>query len=98
VFLWCCRLTPHTLYQSLGSSDKERQSAYRDLFRTELEREAIDDIRLAINQDQPLGNERFLTRIEKMTGIRRQARPRGRPRLKPDAVDAAMEGQGVLSL
>jgi len=92
------RLTPHTLYQSLGSSDKERQSAYRALFRTELDREAIDDIRLAVNQDQPLGNERFLARIEKMTGIRRQAKPRGRPRLNPNTVDAAAEGQGVLSL
>jgi len=45
-----------------------------------------------------LGNERFLARIEKMTGIRRQAKPRGRPRLNPDTVDAAAEGQGVLSL
>ena len=92
------RLAPHALYQSLGGTDQERQSAYRSLFRTELDCEAIDDIRLAINQDQPIGNERFLAKIEKMTGIRREARPRGRPRLEADAPDAVAEWQGRLSL
>lgn len=92
------RLTPHTLYQSLGNTDQERQSAYRSLFRTELDREAIDDIRLAINQDQPIGNERFLAKIEKMTGVRRKARPRGRPRLEADTPDAVAKGQGLLNL
>jgi putative transposase len=92
------RLSPHVLYQALGSTEKERQSAYRGLFRTELDREAIDDIRLALNQDQPIGNERFLARIEKMTGIRRQAKPRGRPRLQPNTIEGVAEGQGKLNL
>ena len=92
------RLTPHALYQALGQAEKDRQSAYRELFRTELDREAINDIRLAINQDQPIVNERFLARIEKMTGIRRQAKTRGRPRLKQDAARTPVEGQGVLKL
>ena len=91
-------LTPHTLYQSLGGDDKARQSAYRKLFRTELDREAIDDIRLAFNQNQPMGNERFYAKIEKMSGIRRQARPRGRPRVEPAAQSMAVEGQGELAL
>jgi putative transposase len=92
------RLTPHPLYQALGRTDKERQLFYRKLFRAELDREAIDDIRLALNQNQPMGNERFHARIEKMTGIRRQAKPRGRPRLEPVAKSAAVEGQGELAL
>jgi putative transposase len=91
-------LTPHILYQALGSSDKERQSAYRAPFRIELDREAIDDMRLDINQDQLIGNEGFLAKIEKMTGIRRQARPRGWPRLSYDAVETAAESQGALIL
>jgi putative transposase len=61
----------------LGANDRERQTAYRALFGAELERAAIDDIRLAITQSQPLGNARFYARIEKMTGTRREARPRG---------------------
>jgi putative transposase len=75
------RLTPHPLYLALGATARECQTAYRALFRTHLDQEVIDDIRLALNQSQPLGNERFLARIEKMTGIRREARPGGRPRL-----------------
>ena len=67
-----------------GRNDKERQAAYRALFRAHLDRAAIDDIRLALTQGQPLGNDRFYAKIEQMTGIRREAKPRGRPR-----VDAA---------
>ena len=59
---------------------------------------AIDDIRLALNQSQPLGNERFYAKIEKLTGARREARPRGRPRLQPDASAGTIEGQGELKL
>jgi len=77
------RLTAHSLYLSLGRGDKGRQAAYRALFRTQLDRTAIDDIRLALHQSQPLGNARFHDKIEKMTGIRREAKPRGRPRLAP---------------
>ena len=73
-------LTPHPLYLSLGEDDRARQSAYRALFRAQLDKAAVDYIRLALGQNQPLGNERFYARIEKLTGQRREARPRGRPR------------------
>lgn len=92
------RIDPHVLYRGLGRNDKERQASYRAMFRTELDRAAIDDIRLAINQNQPMGNERFLARIEAMTGIRRQARPRGRPRLESELAEGSSEGQGALGL
>jgi putative transposase len=58
----------------------------------------MDDIRLALNQNQPLGNERFYAKIEKMVGIRREAKPRGRPRLEADAKQSELEGQGKLAL
>lgn len=74
------RLTPHPLYLALGRSDTDRLNAYRALFRASLDQAAIDDIRLALNQNQPLGNHRFMTSIERATGERREARPRGRPR------------------
>ena len=43
----------------------------------------LADIRLALNQTQPLGNSRFFDAIEQATGQRREAKPRGRPR-KPE--------------
>jgi putative transposase len=90
-------ITPHSLYHALGKTDEERQSAYRALFRTQLDREAIDNIRLALNQSQPLGNERFYQQIEKMTGQRREGKPRGRPRVTSDS-DNDMINQGELGL
>ena len=60
--------------------EADRLAVYRALFRAELDDEAIDDIRLALNQGQPLGNSRFADEIERATGQRREVRPRGRPR------------------
>ena len=37
--------------------------------------EAVADIRLALNQTQPLGNSRFLDVIEQATGQRREPKP-----------------------
>jgi putative transposase len=77
-------LTLHPVYEALGRDPDERRSAYRALFRPELDAEAIGDIRRALNQGQPLGDSRFLDGIERVTGERREVRPRGRPR-KSDA-------------
>ena len=92
------RLTPHALYLALGGTDKARQTAYRALFSAPLDRAVIDDIRLALNQSQPLGNERFYARIAKVTGVRREARARGRPRREVIAGTAAAREQGELGL
>jgi putative transposase len=80
-------LTPHPLYATLGHDAASRLTAYRELFKQVLPDKTIDDIRLALNQTQPLGNSRFFDAIEQATGERREAKPRGRPR-KP-AQDAA---------
>ncbi|OIR01047.1 transposase IS200 like protein [mine drainage metagenome] len=90
-------LTPHPLYQALGAPGEERQNAYRALFRSQLDGEAVNDIRLALNQSQPLGNERFYQHIEQMTGRRRESKPRGRPRAAPEGA-GSMAGQGELEL
>ena len=91
------RVTPHSLYHALGQTDRARQTAYRALFRAQVDCGAIDHIRLALNQNQPLGNGRFYTMIEQMMGTRREARPRGRPRLENDG-KPTLEGQGELEL
>ncbi len=82
----------------IGEYDAVCQKAYRTLFRAQLDKAAVDDIRLALAQNQPLGNERFYARIEKLTGLRREARPRGRPRILSDENIAAELGQGELGL
>ena len=91
------RIATHPLYRGLGAGDKSRQSAYGALFRSELDAPAIDDIRLALNQSQPLGHSRFLAKIEKVAGERREPRPRGRPRIRDAELDVPA-GPGKLDV
>lgn len=91
-------LTPHALYLALGQDEAQRLSTYRALFRAQLDKSTIDDIRLALNQNQPLGNSRFYDKIERMTGQRREAKPRGRPRVKREDATPADRRQGELRL
>ena len=91
-------LAPHPLYLALGQDCKEREAAYRELFQVQLDSKAIEDMRLALNQNQPLGNSRFYAKIETMTGQRREAKPRGRPRVEHDESAAHNAGQGKLGL
>ena len=49
-----------------------------------MDNKAIADIRLALSQNQSLSNSRFYSRIEATTGQRREAKPRGRPRVQRD--------------
>jgi len=92
------RLTAHPVYNALGATIERRQAAYRALFRASLDQAAIDDIRLALNQSQPLGDSQFNARIAQMTGERREARPRGRPRRQADASPSQPSQQSVLAV
>ena len=73
-------ITPHLLYQSLAVRSDVRLARYRALFTQQIEVEQITDIRMALQQSQPLGDSRFADTIERVTGERRVVRPRGRPR------------------
>jgi putative transposase len=75
------------VYLGIARTDEERHSSYRALFRPNLDDDAISDIRLALNQSQPLGSSRFAAMIEQAVGERREPRPRGRPR-KPEEIEA----------
>jgi putative transposase len=90
-------LTPHPVYSALGGTESQRLAAYRALFRPELDGDAISDIRMALDQGQPLGDSRFLASIELATGQRREARPRGRPR-KPAVAPAGEREQLALKI
>lgn len=78
------RLTPHELYLSLGWDGGEQQAAYRSLFRPELDAEAVDDIRKALQLGMPVGSERFAETICGRLGIRRNSGKRGRPNRPAD--------------
>jgi putative transposase len=49
-------LAAHSLCLALGQTEKQRRDAYRALFRAHLDTDAIGDIRLPLNQNQPLDN------------------------------------------
>lgn len=72
----------HPLYQGLGRTDAERQIAYRELFRYELEPGKIDAIRKATNGNFALGSHRFQQEISEMLGRRVTPGKAGRPRKK----------------
>ncbi len=80
---------PPPLYATLGADDASSQVTYRTLFDQVLNDKTLTNIRLALTQTQPLGNNRFFDAIEQATGERREAKPRGRPR-KP-ALDVASD-------
>ena len=90
-------LSPHPVYLGIAKTGSGRLSAYRALFRAHLDKAVIADIRLALNQSQPLGDSRFYAGIESVIGERRQARPRGRPRNLVESASAAPV-QGSLEL
>ena len=80
-------LTPHPFYLALGREPEERRAIYRELLRAQFPNATLSVIRLALGQCQPLGDARFHAEIERQTGVRREAKPRGRP--------AARTGQPV---
>ena len=71
---------PHHVYDGLAASPAERQSAYRELFRHQLDPGLVDQIRKATNGNFVLGNERFAEQIA--TALARRVTPGkgGRPR------------------
>jgi putative transposase len=91
-------LSPHSLYLALGADGNARRATYRELFRGALDEKPLSDLRLALNQDQPIGNDRFYREIEAMTGRWRELRRRGRPRKRDEEASAGDAGQGELPL
>lgn len=73
-------LTPHPLYLSLGHTDDARHTAYRELFRHELDPGMVDRIRSATNGNFALGNNRFSDEISRALGRRATPGQAGRPR------------------
>lgn len=75
-------ISPHVIYESLGLDDSTRQSAYRELFRYQLEPKLVDEIRQATNGNYVLGNTEFVQQIEKALDRRVSPGKVGRPRIE----------------
>lgn len=67
-------------YQQLGDSEKARNKAYRKLFKQKLDPQLITDITESALKGWVLGDSRFASKIEKLSGRRTTPLPRGRPR------------------
>lgn len=77
-------LEPHDCYKALAADEQERQAAYRELFRYQLDPGLVDEIREATNGNYVLGSPRFQEEVANALG-RRVARGRsGRPRKRID--------------
>lgn len=73
------RLSLHPVFLALGGDGRARCEAYRRLFEIGQPVSQLDDIRLSLNQSQPLGNRSFQVAMQQLSGASRVARPRGRP-------------------
>ncbi|MDY6867056.1 MAG: transposase [Chloroflexota bacterium] len=80
------RITPHSLYRQLGTTDAERCFAYRELFRHRMDDKLLYEIRETVNQGLVLGREDFKDKIESMLQRKvRKGKP-GRPCVKEEGV------------
>ena len=80
-------ITHHSLYQSLGFTNMQRQRAYSELFGHAMDPGEIDKIRKATNGNFVLGNNRFEKEIGEMLGRRVSPGKAGRPRKTQEKVD-----------
>jgi REP-associated tyrosine transposase len=81
----------HTLYWALGIIASERQQAYRELFKVQMDEEALTQIRKAASRELVLGNERFRQEIEEALGRRVAPQKRGR-RKSVDGIEGEQIG------
>jgi len=76
-------VSPHPLYNQLGSTEAERQSVYRTLFKDILPDDLIEAIRTTTLSGLALGNEKFKREIETLTGQSASGGKKGRPAKDP---------------
>jgi putative transposase len=72
-------VSDHAMFKRLGRTVRERQQAYRALFRGKLDEGFVESLRAATNGGWALGDERFKRRIAKESGRRTVPLPKGRP-------------------
>jgi putative transposase len=71
--------TPHSCYLALDRDATKRQANYRDLFKSHVDGELLENIRTSVNKGLVFGNSRFESEIENLTGRRMTTSKVGRP-------------------
>jgi putative transposase len=70
-------VTPHPLYEALGESPSQQQTAYRTRFEAPVDAGFEDRLRSATNKAWVLGDDAFCRDIEARVNRRARPRPRG---------------------
>ncbi|MGH8400106.1 MAG: transposase [Gammaproteobacteria bacterium] len=73
-------LSPHPVYQRLGTDQQARCGAYRELFRYVMDENEVEELREATNKSWALGNDRFKAQVEALSKRRVSPLARGRPK------------------
>ena len=69
----------HALYSALGKTTSARLTAYKALFKTHVDKGALDQIRSAWQTGTPLGNDYFREKVDSKLGCKVGQARRGRP-------------------
>jgi len=77
-------LTPHNLYLGLSNDKDERVEKYRQLFSTELDKDDLHTIRKTVQFSMPVGDNRYVDKIEQVVGGNISYAKRGRPIVKEE--------------
>jgi len=77
-------LEPHDCYLALGKDEEERQAAYRELSRFQLDPGLVEEIRGATNGNYALGSSRFQEQVARALGRRVVRGQSGRPKKEAD--------------
>lgn len=72
-------LVHHPLYLTMGSAPRQRQMAYRELFRHHLDTEIVDQLRSATNGNYAVGSSLFQEQVAAALGRRVTRGKDGRP-------------------
>ena len=84
-------VTPHLQYKHLGSTNEERQSEYRQLFRSKIAEVTLSEIRESTNKAWVLGGDRYKTKIARKINRPVQSRGHGGDR-KSETYKRGLEG------
>lgn len=79
--------TPHPLYLALGNNKQNRLKHYQQLLQTTQQSSLIDEIRQATHKNLAVGNAKFLSQIEQLTGRRVTPAKRGRPKKSDHSIE-----------
>jgi putative transposase len=77
-------VTPHLQYKRLGSTTEDRQSEYRQLFRSRIPEVTLGDIRESTNKAWVLGSDQFKTNIARKIDRPVQSKGHGGDRRSED--------------